>query len=72
MSKAGIRNRLALFFALVFIVEWALVLALVTLSPIAVGLIALVPTPVALLVAARLGGRGWPIYCARAWPGGQA
>jgi uncharacterized protein len=48
---------LALFLLLVFVVEWAAALALFPLAPVAVGVIALVPTPIALLTAALVEGR---------------
>jgi uncharacterized protein len=52
------RYPLGAFFGLVFAVEWAISLALVGLSPMAVGAIALVPAPVALVVAGLIHGKG--------------
>lgn len=57
MSSAFAKHPLALFLGLVFFVEWAAALALFPISPVGVGVIALVPTPVALLTAALVEGR---------------
>lgn len=57
MFRRLAKHPLALFLLLVFVVEWAAALALFPLTPVAVGVIALVPTPVALLTAALVEGR---------------
>ena len=57
MLKRFLINPLVLFFVAVFALEWIIVLALFPLSPMAVGIIAFVPAPAAILVVAFTEGR---------------
>jgi uncharacterized protein len=57
IAAVAMRYPLVAFFGLVFAVEWAISLALVGLSPMAVGVIALIPAPVALVVAGLIHGK---------------
>lgn len=57
MQRLTSGRELILFYLLVFALTWILATSLVGVSPVAVGIIALIPTPVAFLVAALSEGR---------------